>query len=82
MDSSNIQLNPQRFAHYEPPQVYVADDVGGNNDDRTLGGDDSLDKIDTDSQSELMTSARISKVALPPNSMQERQRDNSQKSSG
>jgi hypothetical protein len=82
MDSSNIQLNPQRLAHYEPPQVYVADDVGGNNGDRTPEGDNCLDKTDTDSQSELMVSARISKVAPPPNSMREQHRDNSQKSAG
>jgi hypothetical protein len=82
MDSSNIRLNPLCFAHYVPPQVYVADDVGGNNDDRTTAGDNWLDKTDTDSQSELMASARISRVAPPPNSMREQQRDDSEKPAG
>jgi hypothetical protein len=65
MDFSGVQLNPWRFAHYEPPQIRVADNVGRNNDDGTPERDYCLAKTGTDSKGELVTSASISKMAPP-----------------
>src|ERR1700739_2228819 len=65
MDFSGVQLNPQRFAHYEPVQIRVADNVGRNNDDRTPERDYCLAKTGTDSKGELMTSGSMSRVAPP-----------------